>query len=217
MGCLYSLTFPSGKAYIGISSRDAETRFTGHVKHATTGRRNAVHRAILKYGRDNVVVRTIVVASDLAYLKDLEKKAIMLYCTVSPHGYNMTNGGEDSGFWCEETREKARKSQIVRWQRISAERKRSLTVSQIAAMRAATSDPAVESMRVSRIKETMRGPSSRIARGQDRPNAKMNPEKLKNVRYLIGSGISDYHIASQFGVSRELIRDIRLGKRWTKF
>lgn len=94
MGCLYQLTFPGGKSYIGITVGTAEQRFAEHLYNSTTNRADrAVNRAILKYGIQAVRLQTLVIAG-WDYLVELERKAITAYGTLGPGGYNMTAGGE---------------------------------------------------------------------------------------------------------------------------
>jgi hypothetical protein len=95
MGCLYSLSFPSGKKYIGITAKSALARWGAHKARSRESLQyQAVQNAIRKYGHENVVVETLVVADDWDYLCSLEKSAIAAFCTMSPHGYNLTSGGE---------------------------------------------------------------------------------------------------------------------------
>jgi hypothetical protein len=97
MGCLYQLTSPSGKSYIGISSKTAADRFAKHVEHALGKRQNGViYSALRKYGPAAFDVKTLVIANDFQYLCDLEVKAIAAFGTRYPSGYNMTDGGEGS-------------------------------------------------------------------------------------------------------------------------
>lgn len=111
MGCLYQLTFPSGKSYIGITKHSASHRFGGHVKQATNGKKRigAVQRAINKYGAANIIIETLVRA-EWTYLTELEPKAIAAFGTKYPGGYNLTDGGEGNFglVVSEETREKLR-------------------------------------------------------------------------------------------------------------
>jgi len=93
-GCLYSLTFPNGKRYIGITAGALSRRLSLHKSHAKTGRVGAVYNAIRKYGAAGFVAETLVVAADWEYLCDLEKKAIAAFGTLAPCGYNLTAGGE---------------------------------------------------------------------------------------------------------------------------
>jgi hypothetical protein len=93
-GCMYKLTFPNGKSYIGITKRTAAIRFAEHVKVSRAGKKQcAVHHAILKYGADVVMVETLAVGN-WPYLITIEVKAIALFGTRPPHGYNLTRGGE---------------------------------------------------------------------------------------------------------------------------
>lgn len=95
-GSLYSLTFPNGKVYIGITMRTVKARFTSHVQQSRTGKSKcAVHHAIAKYGKESVKIATIANAS-YSELVVLEVKAIAEMGTRYPHGYNLTDGGEGS-------------------------------------------------------------------------------------------------------------------------
>jgi len=93
MACLYMITAPSGKSYIGYSSRSAQSRFSEHVANALACRTSSVlHASIRKYGPDKMRVREIVVG-DEDYCFDLEHSAILAFGTMIPHGYNMIGGG----------------------------------------------------------------------------------------------------------------------------
>lgn len=94
MGALYCLTFPSGKQYIGITTETVRSRFLRHVKKTQAGQKNAVNLAIAKYGAHTVQVRALVVADDWNYLCAMERRAIAVFETLSPNGYNLTSGGE---------------------------------------------------------------------------------------------------------------------------
>jgi len=94
LGCMYKLTFPNGKAYIGITKNTASHRFSQHVKFAREGKRMcAVHHAIIKYGSDIVNVDILAMA-EWSYLTELEVRAIAAFNTRYPNGYNLTDGGE---------------------------------------------------------------------------------------------------------------------------
>lgn len=95
MGTLYKITSPSGKAYIGITSKTTEQRWAKHKEHAI-GKRTAgaLYAALRKYGCDNFTVETLVIADNWEYLCDLEKRVICAYNTKYPFGYNITDGGE---------------------------------------------------------------------------------------------------------------------------
>lgn len=94
MGCLYQITSPSGKSYIGITSGKLKDRWRAHRANASRSKDGALQKAIVKYGAHNMIVRELVIVDDYEYLKDLEKKAIVAYGTKAPNGYNLTDGGD---------------------------------------------------------------------------------------------------------------------------
>lgn len=93
MGQLYRLDFPNGKAYIGITTKTAEVRFKGHEQalHETKPRGQAVYSAWRKHGAPALTVLAIVEDEDLY---ETEKRAIAIFGTLSPGGYNLTEGGD---------------------------------------------------------------------------------------------------------------------------
>jgi len=105
MGCLYSIQSPSGKVYIGITSRSAEERFQAHWESAG-GAVSLIKNALRKYGREACTLTELVYSDDWEVLCTLEKDYIKHFNTKSPNGYNMTDGGDGSvGLkWNEEQR-----------------------------------------------------------------------------------------------------------------
>jgi len=96
MGELYRITFPSGKAYIGITSKTAEKRLAEHLYVANRQRwaHLPIYRAIAKYGPEALRLETLAVVDDWEELCALERRAIAEHGTRSPYGYNATDGGE---------------------------------------------------------------------------------------------------------------------------
>ena len=125
MACLYQLIFPNGKSYIGITKKTAEQRFKAHCLNAKNGITEypdyspsqkaisdrkygldnfgrlpwltSLGEAIRKYGKENVIVKTLVIANDFEYLQELEIKAIKRYRTFYDSlahfsGYNTSKG-----------------------------------------------------------------------------------------------------------------------------
>lgn len=95
MGCLYRLTSPSGKSYIGVTMKTAEQRFKQHIRDARSLRtRRLIGRAIERYKPENFTVETLVVSDSLVYLQELEVRAIAVFKTLWPKGgYNGCAGG----------------------------------------------------------------------------------------------------------------------------
>lgn len=93
MPCVYQLTFPSGKRYIGIA-RNFDRRWAVHKHMALSGKSSlAVHCAIRKYGAD-AAKREILLIGTLDYVKKIEISLIAACGTQTPNGYNITPGGD---------------------------------------------------------------------------------------------------------------------------
>lgn len=97
MGCLYLLTSPSGKGYVGITRGTLEDRWAKHEEHAL-GKRDAgaLYAALRKYGPTSFQKRELVRCDSWRELQALERGAITAYRTFAPSGYNLTEGGEGS-------------------------------------------------------------------------------------------------------------------------
>lgn len=55
---------------------------------------------------------------------------------------------------------------------------------------------------------------NRVEKGEERPDAKLTPEDVYEIRTMIASGIGQRAIASRFGVCQQLISHINIGKNW---
>lgn len=94
MGELYVLEFSNGKKYIGLTTVGAEQRFKQHRRGFCRGKKKLpVYEAWAKYGEPTVRVLAVVEDFDLP---DAEVRAIALFNTVVPNGYNVSYGGEVS-------------------------------------------------------------------------------------------------------------------------
>jgi group I intron endonuclease len=81
----------NGKQYVGIT-KDAKRRWHQHL--SANGSAPALHAAIKKYGAEGFVFSHICDAFDFEAACDLERLLIQDRNTKSPHGYNLTDGGE---------------------------------------------------------------------------------------------------------------------------
>lgn len=90
----YKLTSPNGKSYHGITTLTVNRRMTGHKTAARNGSKYPLHAAIRKYGFDSFKLEVLSESKDLSELHALEVAAIARDNTLSPHGYNLTAGGE---------------------------------------------------------------------------------------------------------------------------
>lgn len=93
MGCVYLITSPSGKRYVGATRHDAQTRWARHVKDSA-GKWSALYAAIRKYGYEAFTVETLEVHKDFQLVAQAEMRLIAELETMYPNGYNLTPGGE---------------------------------------------------------------------------------------------------------------------------
>jgi group I intron endonuclease len=94
VGCVYCLTSPSGRSYIGLST-DFDSRMVEHLSMANSGSRYLIHKAIRKYGWDSFTRRVLFESSDVEELKAKEQELIAQHRTFFREGgYNMTRGGD---------------------------------------------------------------------------------------------------------------------------
>jgi group I intron endonuclease len=122
---LYRLTSPSGKVYIGIT-KNVRKRWLEHSHAARCGSKCALHHAIRKYGFESFK-KEVLVKSYFNYIKDLEIKAIEMYSTMIPHGYNMTAGGDGTIGYVFTKEDRQRKSLALKGRVFSDELKRKLS------------------------------------------------------------------------------------------
>lgn len=92
MGFIYRITSPSGKSYIGQTSRDISKRFKEHIK--CPGSCILLENAIKKYG--NNLNYEVLLEVNNEMLDYYETRFIDSYGTVEPYGYNIRTGGETS-------------------------------------------------------------------------------------------------------------------------
>lgn len=101
---IYMITFPSGRRYIGQTSRTFEERMKSH-KNSIRALRGCrlVKAAVKKYGWNSVKTE-ILVLCDEKDLDDYETKFIELYNTLAPNGYNLETGGHGNKIISETSR-----------------------------------------------------------------------------------------------------------------
>lgn len=95
MGELYRLDFASGKSYIGITEKTAVKRFKGHADAVRSSRTNdtPLYNAWRKHGAPSLKVLAVIENYDLA---ETEIRAIKIFGTLKPNGYNLLEGGQVS-------------------------------------------------------------------------------------------------------------------------
>ena len=119
-GIIYKATFPSGKGYSGQTIKTLRRRRNQHERDARGGSETPFHRAIRKYGAENIKWEIIARADNLAELNKLESAAIAEHNTLLPHGYNANTGGGNC-IPCDETRAKMAAARARKWAAMSDE------------------------------------------------------------------------------------------------
>lgn len=92
---IYKLTSPSGKCYIGITSKGFTHRLSQHISHWKRGRITCkkLYIAFNKYPPDQWVKEVVYTTSDKKEAIQKEIELIKLFDCVE-HGYNISHGGE---------------------------------------------------------------------------------------------------------------------------
>ena len=90
---LYSLTFADGKQYIGVTIRHPSIRVVEHRFRARTKSPQLVYRAWEQHGEPLLRILAII---DARLAKHTEQRAVEVFQTIAPTGYNMMPGGEIS-------------------------------------------------------------------------------------------------------------------------
>ena len=91
MAELYRLDFPNGKSYIGATRVTAAKRFKAHRCAARNSWKGIVYQAWRRDGEPKLVVLAVLSEEDLYAA---EARAVAIFGTQYPAGYNMTPGGD---------------------------------------------------------------------------------------------------------------------------
>jgi group I intron endonuclease len=107
MGYIYILTSPTGKIYIGQTTRPIHKRLEEHETGQSISLRG-ISGAIKKYGWENFEIDWYECVDD--DLNKHERWLVTLMGTLSPNGYNLREGGGSRGKHSEESKQKNRES-----------------------------------------------------------------------------------------------------------
>lgn len=91
MGVIYKLSFPSGKVYIGQTTKNPKKRW--HLHRVRANHCWYLARAIKRHGWENVK-KEVLVELPNGQLNMYEAKFIAAYGCIRPGGYNLTPGGD---------------------------------------------------------------------------------------------------------------------------
>lgn len=111
MVIVYCATSPSGKRYIGMTTKYLEERIMEHAKQARIRNTTVFHRALNKHGPFDFIWEILAFCKTLEEALKVEKLFIHMYRTQDRElGYNLTEGGEgrSGSVTSEETKQKQR-------------------------------------------------------------------------------------------------------------
>jgi group I intron endonuclease len=105
MFTIYKLTSPSGKVYIGYTSRSMRERLTDH-KSAAKKKQALIQKAISRYSLEQWTVDVLLETEDQQEAFAFEIATILDYDSTNPDkGYNNSTGGESGPFGCKRSAE----------------------------------------------------------------------------------------------------------------
>ena len=121
---VYMLTSPSGKSYIG-QAYNLEYRIKRYT-YLDCEHQLALHNAFTKYGWESFKITLLYHTFDqtnIEYvLNQLERDFIFIHNTMSPNGYNLREGGDNSKM-SDTSRARMSKSQRAKWVGLTLEEK----------------------------------------------------------------------------------------------
>lgn len=87
------------KVYIGQTTRTIEARWADHIKNAIHNYQSSmiIYRAMRKYGVEHFFISILEDNIEKQDLNEREKYWIHYYNSIRPNGYNIRDGGDDSG------------------------------------------------------------------------------------------------------------------------
>lgn len=91
----------NNKSYVGQTTQKISERWRKHLKSTT--KCTAMHNAIQKYGKESFTVEIVCTCISKEDLNEKESYYIKLFNTLSPHGYNLKEGGS-TNFYSHEAR-----------------------------------------------------------------------------------------------------------------
>lgn len=95
MSVIYLITNNiNGKQYVGKTIHTIEERWKGHCQNTKSNKLMLLHRAIVKYGKENFTIEAIYETDDNDFLNTAEIYCIKKFNTKTPNGYNIASGGE---------------------------------------------------------------------------------------------------------------------------
>lgn len=190
----------NGKRYVGITANGYENRFANHIWHSRkqwSGCR-ALYNSMRKHGAKAFSVELLQIAESLEHLNKLECEWIARLGTLSPNGYNLTEGG-GAGKFCEET--KRMMSDRLKGKPMNKKNKDGL--------KRAWADPEIRASRMAAIREAMNKPEVREAIGARQRGKPKSESHIKALRKARARAIMCVDTGQMFHAMIDAVRWVR--------
>jgi group I intron endonuclease len=219
----YTITHhPSGKVYVGITSRTLKQRWNEHIYESRRGRvAMTISRAIAQHGAENFCIEPICSARSWKDLCQIEKRLIEQFGSLAPHGYNLREGGEGAfgaqrsaesiersaakhrGKPCHpNTREASRRTHLGKPK--SIETRARMSAAQTGTIRTSATREKISAAKMGK------SCNAGISNGQ----AKLTEIQVREARKRLATGESQRSIARSFGIHFNAIWKIANGIKW---
>lgn len=96
--CIYCITSPSNKKYVGQTCQTIQARWWKHksdARNPNVVNKTPLHRAISKYGETDFRIEILENSLTIFNVDDRERHWIIEMNTLQPFGYNVLPGGQD--------------------------------------------------------------------------------------------------------------------------
>lgn len=232
----------AGVRYIGLTTRTARQRLTGHFCDARRRGRLPVHRWINKHGRDNITWSILARADSAEQLPALEVKAVAEARAAGADLLNVTDGGEGPNGYVfteeqrarisassrgrvhsEETRQRMSDRALEVWAQdeVRRERLREFGGPQLAAVRALAHDALARKMQdpewaaeCSRKRQATLNANLEGRRNIAMAHAVLAEEDVIAIRRRSDEGESRSALGREYGVTPTTISNIARRKTW---
>jgi group I intron endonuclease len=211
-GIIYKATSPTGKVYIGKTTKTLEKRKQGHKAQAVfKDKRTTFQIALLEHGFSAFTWEQIDSAETLEELDYKEKYWVSRYKADDlAYGYNIFEGGSNPKH-TPETRKKMSKAMKGKFdgekhpqygKHRSPETCKKISEAQKGKI------ISLESRK--KMSESGQGKHS----GEKNSNVKLTEIKAKQIKLALANGETGATIVKKFGVSKQIVSKIKCGRAW---
>lgn len=212
----------NGKVYIGQTIGDLEMRKSKHLYNVVNDSNFPFHNAIRKYGEDNFDWVVLEECDSIEELNESEEYWIEKLSTISPNGYNLQTGGNNS-MHHEETKRKIRENHAdFRGEKhpMFGKNHTEETIKKMSRVKKGRTFSEETRKKMSEVKkgkkrtEETRRKISKAMQGENNPCAKLTEADIIEIREKRGVGMLLREIAESKNITQSLVSLIVNYKSW---